>query len=197
MSRWSVSALLDATRGWSPTMFAAVSNDWRLDKVARLLEARGPSFTVRCCGEWEPEYLQVLLPELDPGIVRRVLGALYFETDDKYLSPWDCRCILEAFRPRACTRLLRHFDAKEVARVMQAGPADDDDDEEGDEEAGIAGRGARNNDEDGEDEEDEDEEGDEDEEDSLDGFIVYGDEEEEEGEVGEEEEYSSEDDDDD
>ncbi|GLC37613.1 hypothetical protein PLESTB_001667800 [Pleodorina starrii] len=148
MRRWPVAALLEATEGWTADMFALVARDWRLKKVARLLEAKGRSFTVECCAEWEPEYLQLLLPEVDLTTARHVLAELYFKSDDKHLSPWECRSIVEQFGTKSQRKLLRKFSDRDVARVLRASPGDESSDDDSEE--------------------------DEDEDNSMDGFIVDG-----------------------
>ncbi|EFJ41821.1 hypothetical protein VOLCADRAFT_107548 [Volvox carteri f. nagariensis] len=168
MRRWPVAALLEATESWTADMFALVARDWRIKKVARLLEAKGRAFTVECCAEWEPEFLQVFLPETDLVTARHVLAELYFKSDDKHLSPWECRQIVEQYGPKLRRKLLRKFSERDVTRVLRASPADESSDDDSEEE----------------DEED----------DSMDGFIVSGGADEDEEDVGDEAEGDDEDD---
>ncbi|GFR45812.1 hypothetical protein Agub_g7268 [Astrephomene gubernaculifera] len=153
MKRWPVAALLEATEEWDASRFAAVARDWRLKKVARLLEARGHRFAVQCCAEWEPEFLTVVLPQVSLVTARHVLAGLYFRSEDKDLSPYECRLIVEAFPPSVRRKLLRKFEERDVSRVLRAEEGDEDEDDEEDSE----------DDEDGEDSSD-----------SLDDFIVDG-----------------------
>ncbi|GLI66871.1 hypothetical protein VaNZ11_010862 [Volvox africanus] len=153
MRRWPVAAVLETAQDWPARMFALVIRDWKVKKVARLLEAKGRIFTVECCIEWEPEYLQVLLPRLDLVTARHVLAELFFKSDDKHLSAYECRCVVEQFGPKVQRKLLRKFSERDVERVMSATVVDN------------------SSEDDSEDEEDE--------EDSMEGFINDGDDDEE------------------
>ncbi|GIL92390.1 hypothetical protein Vretimale_6463 [Volvox reticuliferus] len=157
MRRWPVAAVLETAQGWPARMFALVIRDWRVKKVARLLEAKGRNFTIKCCVEWEPEYLQVLLPQLDLVTARHVLAELFFKSDDKHLSAYECRGIVEQFGPKLRKKLLCKFSERDVERVMSATVVDDSSQDDSEEE--------------------------EDEDDSMDGFIVDGDDEEEPADI--------------